>query len=117
MMMGDTLVRDFDGGVTLVCEPWMEGRPRQRPEPTENPMSKSERRLMLMERLVEVVNAAPKPISAADAAAMHPHHQNHRATAMPSPTPIQKPTLKITTAMAAPPCGSTRPWSLNSRSS
>lgn len=68
-MMGDTLVRDFDGGVTLVCEPWMEGRPRQRPEPTEKPMSKSERRLVLMGRLVEAVNAAPKPISAADAAA------------------------------------------------
>lgn len=69
MMMSDTLVRDFEGGVTLVCEPWMEGRPRQRPEPAEKPLSAPERRLMLMERLVEAVNAAPKPISAADAAA------------------------------------------------
>lgn len=69
MMMSNTLVRDFEGGVTLVCEPWLEGRPRQRPEPTETPISKSERRLMLMERLVEAVEASPKPISAADAAA------------------------------------------------
>lgn len=68
-MMSDTLVRDFEGGVTLVCEPWMEGRPRPRPEPAERPLSAPERRLAMMERLVEVVDGSPKPISAADAAA------------------------------------------------